>query len=192
MTVTHNYVTGLGSTPNIAQNGIQVSRGASAELANNFVNNNLYAQCTPSSCLFASTNILIEDTTSISVRNNTVGSAQIGIAVVANNAQVQNNDVYDNQVFDGIDLVGNNNRASGNNVYHSDSAGFFVRGSNNRIDGNTINEALDGVLIVSGSGNQVSGNKYFNVVVPVSGGSSSSTDAATPLNSPGRPQVSLK
>ena len=42
----HNYVTGLGSTATLAQNGIQISRGASASLDDNFVNNHLYAPCT--------------------------------------------------------------------------------------------------------------------------------------------------
>ncbi len=168
-TITHNYVTGLGSTPDIAQNGIQISRGASASVANNFVNNHLYSLCTSASCMAAfSANILVFHAASVSLRNNTTGTAQVGIYVQANNAQVQNNDVYDNKVFDGIDLIGNNNHAASNNVFHSDTAGILVAGNNNHVDGNTINEATNGVLLFPGSGNQVNGNKYFNVLVPTS------------------------
>jgi parallel beta-helix repeat protein len=186
--VKHNYVTGLGSTQHIAQNGIQISRGASATVANNFVNNHLYALCTPTSCSAASTNILIINAANdVAVRNNTAGTAQIGIAVMSDSTQVLNNDVYDNKVFDGIDLLGNNNRASSNNIFHSDTSGVFIAGNNNRVDGNTINEAPDGVLIF-GSGNQVSGNTYFNVPVPVSVNPPMMT--AAPVNSTGPRAVS--
>ena len=167
-TVKHNYVTGLGSTPKIAQNGIQISRGASATVTNNFVNNHLYALCTSDSCGDASsTNILIMNASnSVTVRNNTAVTAQIGIAVMSNSVQVQNNDVYDNKVFDGIDLLGNNNHAGSNNIFHSDTSGVYVEGTNNSVDGNTINEAPFGVLVYGS--NQVNGNTYFNVPVPLS------------------------
>src|SRR5260370_28858689 len=95
-----------------------------------------------STCPAASVNILVVDsTTTVALRNNTAGTAQIGLYVGVNNAQVQNNDVYDNKVFDGIDLVGNNNHATSNNVFHGDTSGIFVQGNNNHVDANTINEA---------------------------------------------------
>lgn len=178
--IKHNYVTGLGPTPDIAQNGIQVSRGASPTVTNNFVNNHIYTVCTSQlNCTYASTDILVYQANGISVKNNTVGSSQTSIAIVANNALVQNNDVYDNKIYEGIDLLGNNNRATSNNIFHSDSAGVFAMGTNNKVDTNTINEAYYGVL-TQGSPNQVTGNQYFNVVVPTS---SIPTTAALTLTS---------
>jgi len=179
----HNYVTGLGSTSTLAQNGIQISRGADASLENNFINNHLYAPCTsPTSCPVAATNVLVSNSDGISIRNNTLGTAQANIHIEGNNTQLQNNDVYDNRI-DGIDVFGpnlgngSNNRVLNNNIFHTESGAVQVFGNNSHVNGNTVNEAPFGIFVY-GSSNEVNGNKFFNVLAPGGSFSSFATTAA--------------
>lgn len=130
------------------------------------------------------------------MRNNTLGTAQVGIHVEGNDTQMQNNSVYDNR-FDGIDVFGfnlgngKNNHIESNNIFHTESAAVQVFGNNNHINGNTVNEAAYGIFAF-GSSNEVSGNKYFNVIVTGESNWSSTTNAAS-NRSPVRqaPQVSV-
>ena len=59
-TVTNNTVTGSGHTDRIAQNGIQISRGATATLTGNIVSDNIYTQnpgCAPE-CVGSSVGVI--------------------------------------------------------------------------------------------------------------------------------------
>jgi hypothetical protein len=40
------------------------------------------------------------------VHDNAVGVSQTGVAIVGNNANVFDNDIFDSQIFDGIELIG--------------------------------------------------------------------------------------
>ena len=163
-----NAVSGIGSTPAIAQNGIQVAFGAKGTIESNAVINHIYAACTSTSnCSAASSNILIVDSDGVKITKNTTGNAQLNIYYQGNNGAVISNVIFQSRVFDGIDLIGDANRANGNTIFNSDEAGVFVMGNNNQVNnGNTINETPVGILEdSSSSGSQFGGNHFFNTGV---------------------------
>jgi hypothetical protein len=176
-----NAVSGLGPTPDIAQNGIQIGFGARGSIEGNTVINNNYSQCTAAKCDFVATNILIYQSDNVRIANNTTGKSNVNIFVLGNRADVSGNTILDSDVFDGIDLVGNNNKATGNSIFNSDDAGVFVQGNRNSVKGNLINEAREGVLEQApSSNNDLNDNRFYNVemkVVPA-GGSMLAADTA--------------
>jgi len=165
-----NDVAGIGNTPNIAQNGIQVADGALGTVDSNFVLNNVYGNCTDqNNCGAASTNIVIDGSNNVKVTNNTVGNSQINIYYGGNNGEVTNNTVFQGRVFDGIDLVGDNNKANNNSVFDSDAEALYILGNKNQAKGNIINEAPVGIFIDSpSSGTQASDNHYYNTALDTS------------------------
>ncbi len=76
-TVTNNTVTGAGATTTIAQNGIQVSGGATANITGNTVNGHSY---TPFS--YVSTGMLLYGAGPTNTSGNTVSENQVGIYVI--------------------------------------------------------------------------------------------------------------
>jgi hypothetical protein len=72
--ITHNTIRGVGSTPTIAQNGIQVSRGAGAVVEHNWVADNAYAGAPATGgtgvLLFQPGNVQVSHTTSIRSDDN--------------------------------------------------------------------------------------------------------------------------
>ena len=165
VTIKGNDVAGIGSTPNIAQNGIQVADGAVGTIDNNFSFNNLYGQCNDvNTCTAASTNILVDGSNGVKVTNNTVGNSQINIYFGGNNGLVQGNTIFQSRVFDGIDLVGNMNNANHNSIFNSDEDGIYIQGNSNKANDNSINEAPVGIFVDSpSSSTQINaGNHFFN------------------------------
>jgi hypothetical protein len=81
VTISKNNVTGLGTTTAIAQNGIQVSRGASGGVKNNSVSGNQYIGTNNAS----SAGVLIYSgclnalTVNIAVTNNTLTNNDVGV-----------------------------------------------------------------------------------------------------------------
>lgn len=162
--ISGNAVTGIGPTPQIAQNGIQISFGAKGTIDNNSVINHLYSQCTTVSCAFFSANILIFDSDGVSIQRNSTGNAQVNVYYQGNRGEVSHNTIFQSPVFDGIDLVGDRNRASVNNVKNSGAQGVYVLGNRNEVSGNIINEAPIGIFQDSpSSNNRFSGNDFDNI-----------------------------
>jgi pectin methylesterase-like acyl-CoA thioesterase len=60
------------------------------------------------------------------VHDNVIGVSQTGVAIVGNNANVFDNDIFDSRIFDGIELIGDDNTAQRNQITHSDQAGVLV------------------------------------------------------------------
>jgi len=167
---TGNAVTGIGPTPAIAQNGIQIAFGARGSIEGNSVINNNFSSCTSVSCTFVAANILVFSAASgIRVANNNLGKSQANVFFGGDTVQpvtnglIEGNTIFDTDVFDGIYINGNNNTARANRIFNSDEASVFIDGNNNKITGNTFNEAPVGIWVGSGTGNQISGNRYFNI-----------------------------
>ncbi len=163
LTATANAVTGLGPTPAIAQNGVQVSRGAEGRLEGNSVINHIYSLCvSTSSCGAVSTNILTFQTSSVKILKNNLGKAQVNVYLDGSNNDVMNNTIFDTDVFDGVFIFGDNNKVNANTIFNSDEAAVWIAGNNNRVNANTFNEAQIGVFN-DGTGNNINGNKFYNI-----------------------------
>jgi parallel beta-helix repeat protein len=174
-----NTVSGIGATTEIAQNGIQIGFGARGEIKNNSVINHIYSPCTTtSSCSASSSNILVfTHGSGIEVSDNNFGKSQVNVYFGTDgdgpltNGSIEDNTIFQSDVYDGIYLEGNYNSVRGNRIFNSSEASVYVVGSRNRITNNTFNEAPVGVFVDGGTNNQISGNFYFNIeqrVVPPS------------------------
>jgi hypothetical protein len=179
-TVRGNSVIGIGSNDQIAQNGIQISFGAAAQVQNNFVINDVYTSGT-----FAASGILVYAAPNVQVQQNQVGNVQEGIAFAtdptglgtSDNGQANNNTISAIALGDAVDLCSNGDQANNNNIFAAsgESALHFdagcgggtvaPTGNNGQAKGNSINEALVGILTDPGaSADQANNNDLFNVV----------------------------
>jgi parallel beta-helix repeat protein len=141
--IDHNTITGAGSTDLIAQNGIQISRGATANVNHNTVSGNLYAPQSDSA-----TGILLYQPGAVTVEQNTLLNNDVGIyAFETNGAMIDHNQVT-GSTFDGIVL----DTTSGSTVDHNttNNNGFGDRSSNPTGDG--------GIALFSSTNNTVTQN----------------------------------
>ena len=189
-TISGNYVVGIGSTPLIAQNGIQVSDGATGSVKNNTVTDDVYVNppnCSPN--CYGSSGILIFDSgatasSHLVISGNTVSNTQLAVVTYGDSAGTADyNDVSTNKITgtlascvyldDGIDLCSNNNTATSNTVYNSSGAGVHIdsqctestgpSGNNTTVTKNTINEACAAVMLGNGSGNSTGIGATLNI-----------------------------
>ena len=152
-TISRNTVTGIGPTNVLAQNGIELAYGATANVVLNTVSDLLY---TPET--FGSSGIIVYDVPSTlyqappTVQKNTISNAQFGVAV------------------DGADgLPGNMIQVSANTISNVEWAGVgiysetdvtpavngdFINVANNKITTTTIYDGID----VCGDNNTISKN----------------------------------
>ncbi|HEX9096850.1 MAG TPA: right-handed parallel beta-helix repeat-containing protein [Candidatus Dormibacteraeota bacterium] len=98
--VAYNQVQGVGPTPLIAQNGIQVSRGAVANVHNNTVTGNAYAPKTVTSVGI----LLFEDSSpDTQVSHNDASANDEGIGLyTTTNTTISHNNAHDNLSGDGL------------------------------------------------------------------------------------------
>jgi hypothetical protein len=169
LSIDGNIVSGIGPTPNIAQNGIQLGFGAAAKITNNTVSDNIYSICSSAaSCPTNATGILIFQSNGVSVRNNSLATNQIGVFIGGNNSVVASNAVSNSVALIGVALVGNQNSAARNTLTHADQAAIYIQGNGNRATGNDITDASIGVLKISGStGNTIGNNTFFATLITV-------------------------
>jgi len=219
-TITGNYVVGIGATPLTAQNGIQVSGGATGSVKSNTITDDVYIN--PSDCApgcYGSSGILIYDSgatsgSPLTISGNTVSNTQLAIVTYGDSfGTADYNNVTLNKITgtqaagiyldDGIDLCSNNNIATSNTVFNSSGSGIHIdstctestglSGNGTTVNKNTINEACAGVLLGSGSSNIVGGTGNLNTfynVVQVTQAGDS-----CPIGAPGaptRPKQKLK
>jgi len=157
-TISGNYVVGIGATPLTAQNGIQLSDGASGKIANNIVTDDVYIN--PSNCgtmggpyCYSATGILPYDSggsssSHVTISGNTVSNTQGAIVIVTDGAETADwNDVSSNKIttspaaaiyfLDGIDLCSDHNTATANTVFNSSGSGVHIDGECTEPDSTT-------------------------------------------------------
>lgn len=162
--IRENTVSGFGVSPDIAQNGIQLAFGATGYVYKNAVINHAWAGCaSTSSCPFTASNILLFDVTHVHVHQNVLGKSQVNVYVEGNRNKIEGNTIFDSDVWDGVDVYGDENQVKGNVINSSDDTAVFVDGNRNQVSSNTINEATVGIWSASGP-TQIGYNRFFNVV----------------------------
>jgi parallel beta-helix repeat protein len=135
--VHHNEIVGVGPQPAIAPNGIQISRGASANVHHNEVTGNSYSLGGA-----AGTGILLFETAArLTVGRNEVYGNDDGISLYdVDGSTVEHNDSHDQRVYDGLyaDSLSTGNRIQYNRAErnaehdcHDDSAGPGTAGTAN-------------------------------------------------------------
>jgi parallel beta-helix repeat protein len=134
--VDHNDIAGIGPTPLIAQNGVQVGVGGTAVVTQNEISDNQYSPQTTSSTGV----LLVNSDAGTVVSHNDIARNDEGIYVSTDGADVSHNDSDDN-TFDGIGLIG----ANGNEVGHNSASGNGFDGiyagsnsANNQIEHNQL------------------------------------------------------
>jgi nitrous oxidase accessory protein NosD len=169
VTITHNVVTGLGPTTGAAQNGIQIGFGARGGVLRNTVTDNVWSPCVSlANCAFNATGILVFQSDDVRVERNSVAINQVGIFAGGQNAKIESNNISNSLVLVGVDLAGDNNLASRNDVTNSGQAAILIEGNDNKVQSNDITEAPVGILKLSGAvGNTHSGNSFFDTLIPV-------------------------
>ena len=167
--ITNNVVTGLGPTTGAAQNGIQIGFGAKGGVLRNTVTDNVWAPCVSlTSCAFNATGILVFQSDDVRVEHNSVATNQVGIFANGQNAKIESNSISNSLVLVGIDLAGDDDLASLNDVTNSGQAAILIEGNDNTVQSNDITEAPVGILKLSGTvGNTLSGNSFFDTLIPV-------------------------
>jgi hypothetical protein len=201
VTVTGNTVIGMGAITTTAQNGIQISYGATGTVASNHVADDIYINPPDCTLCYGASGILIYASDSVTVSSNTVDSTQLGIVPAsdpnygtANGTIIKSNRVGGTQNYDGIDLCSDSNTAQSNVIYGSAQSGIHVDGEcspstgiKNTVTGNTINEACAGILLGTGTPNTTAPNTFSNVTNTTLAG-----DTCTPLDGPTEKHQSLR
>ena len=179
LTATSNVVTGLGPTPNIAQNGIQIGFGATGSLTGNTVSNLVYTPCVDTAnCPGSSTGLLIYDPTgSIATKSNNVSSTQGAVYYLSViGGAISSNVISATLVYDGIAIdtdgtnAGTGNTVNLNTIMNSSESGVYVNTSANPVNSNTIVETPIGIWLVNTSNPTPTGDKFFDTALTVQSG----------------------
>ena len=159
-TIDNNDIRGVGPIPDLAQNGIQVSRGATADVRNNKVEENRYSPQTT-----GGSGIIVFQSGGVRIFNNEVNRNDFGIIfdTEANPRASQNLTTFNS--FDGISLYTttgsliewNSSYANGfDGIYvYSDSTGNLIR-RNEML----FNNAFDAEDISNGTGTGGTANTW--------------------------------
>lgn len=158
--IAHNRILGIGPTPTIAQNGIQVSRGATANVQHNFVAQNLFS---PQSV--ASTGILLFASGVVVTAHNTVSANDVGAFLIfaAAGSTTTNNRVRAS-TFDGVALVTSDHEVANNKSDANGGPGIGLYDSDdNRVHNNQVEGNVEsGILLDNASFNTVSNNHVWD------------------------------
>ncbi len=195
LTAEENIVTGVGPSPNIAQNGIQIGFGATGSITGNTVSNVSYSPCsTVADCPGSATGILLYDSSgAIATRNNNISSTQGAVVYFSvNGGTISGNVISNTLVYDGIDIdtdgssAGTGNTVSSNTVMNSSESSVYVDTAGNSVVNNKFVEAPIGIWFVV-TGSSQSGNKFVDIPLSVQSGPGPSVANASHSASP-KPQ----
>jgi len=183
--VINSDVAGQGATNGAAENGVQIGFGAAGTVSGSLVIDDVWAPDTLSDPGDAAAGILLFDAAAgnTTVKGNTVGNTQFGIAAVTDTsgegdgASITLNKVFGTRIFDAIDVCVNNSVVQTNTIMNSSESAIHLdascgaTGSGNTVTQNVIVDACTGVLQDSGvSGNTITPNTY-NAIVTTTGSS---------------------
>jgi parallel beta-helix repeat protein len=158
VTITGNTITGVGPTPLIAQNGIQITDGTTAQVSNNTVTGNQFTGASSGA----------DPTANV----QSIGILMLGSGAVAGNT-VSGNDV-------GIANNGAGNTITGNTVQSNNFEGILLAAGSATVSNNTIAANNIGVAVVAVAGdtanaqgtiisNNISNNGNGGLVFPGGG-----------------------
>jgi parallel beta-helix repeat protein len=154
--IAHNRVLGVGPAPIIAQNGIQVSRGATASVRHNFVAQNLFAPQT-----VVSTGMLLFQAGSVVADHNTLTLNDVSVyAIATGGSSVHHNDIKAS-TFDGIAADGEtNSQVAYNRTRENGGPGIGVYDTTtSAFDNNKVEDNADsGILLDNADDNGVGNN----------------------------------
>ncbi len=185
LSVINSDVVGQGATNGAAENGVQIGYGAGGSVTGSLVIDDIWAPDTITDPGDAAAGILLFDSAAgnATVKNNTVGNTQFGIAAVTDTsgngdgASITQNKVFGTRIFDGIDVCVNNSVVQSNTIMNSSESAIHLdascgsTGNGNTVTQNVIVDACTGVLQDSGaSGNTITPNTY-NAAVTTTGNS---------------------
>lgn len=137
-----NDITGAGPTAIIAQNGVQVSGGATATVTHNDISQNIYTPQT-----FVSTGVLLFQAGSVTIDHNDVTSNDVNIYAFNTASPTIKFNYTANGTFDGIDLT---DGTTGADVSHNTA----------------VANGYDGIFIDTlSTNNSITYNKLFNNAV---------------------------
>lgn len=160
--IAHNRILGVGPTATIAQNGVQVSRGATADIEHNFISGHLY---TPQTVV--STGVLLFNPGRVATEHNTLSANDVGVNIF--NTTVSMTTTAYNLVrastFDAIALF----PATGSQVAHNKTSentgpGIGLYDSqNNTLHNNQVKDNADsGIFLDNADNNTVANNQVMN------------------------------
>ena len=178
--IDHSTITGVGPTNLIAQNGIQVSRGATATVTQNTITGNVYTG--PGTF---STGILLFESGAVTISHNTATANDVGIYVFDPSDEVDvDHNAVTQSTFDGIDLDNTTGAVlSHNNTDNNgdDGIGLFSS-TGNTLDHNESSGNGIGIFVDLNSGgitlsqNQLKKNTVLDAEDDSTGGGTAGTD----------------
>ncbi len=175
-----NYIVGQGPTTGAAENGVQISDGATGQVLNNTTLDEIWAPDTASQPYNAAAGILIYSSANVEVGFNTVGSTQFGIATISDPAYPSPQDPNGSG-----DRTNIHDTIINNSVFSSTESGIHLdstcggTGKNNVVTFNTINDACAGIL-QGGTPNTLGGGSLFGLL-PLPGANTFFNDTNTVL-----------
>jgi parallel beta-helix repeat protein len=160
--IAHNRILGVGPTATIAQNGVQVSRGATADIQHNFISGHIFTLPT-----FASTGVLLFDSGRVVTEHNTLSTNDVGSYVIEPRSMTTTSyNLVQTSTFDGIALE----TATGAQVAHNKTSdntgpgiGLYASSQNNTLHNNQVKDNADsGIVLDDGDNNTLANNQVMN------------------------------
>jgi parallel beta-helix repeat protein len=156
--IAYNRVLGAGPTATIAQNGVQVSGGATATVRHNFVAGNVYT-----GALYQSTGILLFAAGAVVIDHNTAPFNDSGVYIYQTNATLTSDNRVRASTYDGIVVdLANSGRVTDNRSDQNSGpgVGLYDGSQSNKIDENKVEDnSGGGILLDVADNNTVSNNK---------------------------------
>ncbi len=174
-TIEGNTTIGAGPISSTAQNGIQISSGATGRILNNNVSGNNYTPMT-----WCASGILVFGVDGIEVRGNTLDGNLCDLIVQSNGNTVAGNAITSSAAWP-FSLLGNDNVVDQNYVDGAPGEGIYVDGIDNVITCNRLTNNGTGVYVDSSSTAGTPNAVNENVIAGNAAGLDATAVTAVPL-----------